>query len=438
MDKFSEIESEALNQLHRDGLNSPIGHVANDIGKQIDDAASKWAKDSVQNIDQAMISAEKASNIAKTNNVAEMQKALRDVNLNPPHYNGNLDKLHEGKQAIEKLIRGHEDALKKLPAGHPNRAIIEDQLRKFKNLESNIKGPLDDALSKRAKDIENELNKFARENGMPEVKVKHGDIAGNGSYRDGVITLNEKRLLDPNTIKQLKGTSVHEFTHLEQDALIIKNAARELEASLGRKVSGQEVVDALRQKGVGNYSKDFVDQARIGSQNMTPRDILRAKELETAFLNNTPISKDLKKLGEFEAALNKDIANLNKQLNNMPATHPNRAGIEAQIASKQKDIGRIHDKMDDLYYNRYMGKHEWDAMYTGDRAARGVENPLAASEAAAPKMVPPHGTAPHGQNVPPSAQSTGQPGRGSAKPDIEDISSVPGSSSGSARPAAHG
>jgi cytoplasmic iron level regulating protein YaaA (DUF328/UPF0246 family) len=396
--EFSPEDAHKLRELHERRLNSPMIHRANEFADGMKPVAHDWATKTTPQLESAVQSADKILK-GGSNSVADIHNAVKTPNA-PVNFDGNLERLQKAKALADAQINKVDNAIKQLKANNPadpRIAELEVTKSRLNNLKSNVSTGLDDAVKARAADLQKQADAFTTKHGLPPVKVKVEDIPSKGGYRNGELTVGQKHILDPKNADGVTGTTFHELTHMEQDALIIRNTNREMTQALGRAPTPDELAAELKNRVKSNYDPDFVKKT-VASQPeaLTPSDIERARQLETGFRHAKSIQSELnantdriEKLREQMGTSNKKIEELHKQNEDLRikrelANPAEKANIDAQIRKNSTEIGgheidaslsktdieKLNQRNDKLYNNDYMKIHEVDALYTGDAAGR--------------------------------------------------------------------
>lgn len=185
-------------------------------------------------------------------------------------------------------------------ANDPDKLAIIDEHVRIRDEYWKKGWELDDALKQRTATLQKQLDEFADEQGLPRVTIKLRDSEHMGSARasyddDGIITLNKKDLYNDKNGSRLIGSLYHEFTHSEQQSLVVGKLADQ--AGIGRTVTDADVkrVAELYKEQVGRapseeHLKTILEaRSRRADLNLSEDEIVRADAMTEAWKKNKPV-----------------------------------------------------------------------------------------------------------------------------------------------------
>lgn len=177
-------------------------------------------------------------------------------------------------------------------------AIFDDYMKYREPWAMNVM-KLNQVLDERTDQLEKMINEFADAQGMPRVKVVVREDMGAAlaQYDNGTIILRKPALYNTKDLGGLIESMYHEFTHSEQDSMIIRSIIDHVEKSRGAPITkiGPEELERIqllyKGKANRNLSPEHLDnvlEARNGRV-LTPEQAARAEDLAQAFKNNSPV-----------------------------------------------------------------------------------------------------------------------------------------------------
>ncbi len=159
---------------------------------------------------------------------------------------------------------------------------------------------LDDMLKSRRDTLQKQLDQFADEQGLPRVEIKLRDAEHMGSSRasyndDGIITLNKADLYNDKNGSRLVGSLYHEFTHSEQQSLVVNKLADQLGVDRIPTDTDIKLVSELYKEQLGrapnnDHLKTILEaRGKRENLNLSADELTRAEAMETAWKNNKPV-----------------------------------------------------------------------------------------------------------------------------------------------------
>ncbi|HEY9870336.1 MAG TPA: hypothetical protein V6D08_14320, partial [Candidatus Obscuribacterales bacterium] len=189
-------------------------------------------------------------------------------------------------------------------AGYPELRRIYDNYVEARQLHGQKLSELNDAIRQRGKQLQDALNEFAQAQGLPPIRLHLYDDIGlaNAQYRSGkgIIELRKADVHDTADTAGLSRKLIHEFTHSEQDGLMIRHIADLLE--IGAVPTKSQAYDLKRHyesltgKHLDRGWMFAVLRARKGTH-LTSGQAERAEEMIEAFRNNKPPGDDFADTG---------------------------------------------------------------------------------------------------------------------------------------------
>jgi len=156
-----------------------------------------------------------------------------------------------------------------------------------------------DQVDARMQGLNGAVNDFARTQGIPDAAFEkmfnsNGGAAATYKTGTGQIQLRVEDLLNSDKKADLGEHVYHEFTHLEQDATIIRRLADKLSVGVAPTQAQREAITASYRKETGGaLEPEFLDrvmQTRNGVA-LSPEQAARADMLMESFLRNNPSSR---------------------------------------------------------------------------------------------------------------------------------------------------
>lgn len=297
----------------------------------------------------------------------------------------------------------------------PEKLKVVDEFIEARKAHADSSKNLKDELDLREGEIQHMVDEFADAHGLPRTKItidgngrlEAGADKASGSYRDGTIKLNRAGVLTNKDPGELIDTIYHEFTHNEQDYMILRHISDELK--IGQKASSEQMTKLreVYEERTGQKLSDShmaeVLKARNG-RTLTPDEALRAQDLTDAFKNMHPLdanfdrakadirvaNSELDKLGRDNGAANlierlaEDNGTLSKHLfgDNQPqfvkdlvTEFKTNGAVTPDAHAQQQLIDTIRTRSNETWqehlteYQKYMkANHEREAHFIGTKA----------------------------------------------------------------------
>lgn len=316
--------------------------------------------------------------------------------------------------------------------GDPEKLALVDEFIQARGDSTDSILGLKSKVDARAKELENAINEYAREKGLPPIKIELREDSMMGGakakYRDGVITLNRSDLINDEGGAKLIGSAFHEFTHSDQHNTILRDLADKLEIPRSFGVADLDTLAQMYFDRTGrNVDVDYLrsvleTRSQLDNMELPFEDQLRVPALVEAMKNNSPAGDLFKSTGDSFRVANSSLKKMNgkdpnavvkilKQMHQEGATgtkfNQHIFGVDeppAQfteyfdavnrylagdndawnpaIAARareevrqllQERLQEINDIRRDAY-NRYMQLHEQDAFVSGERARMAAAN----------------------------------------------------------------
>ncbi len=278
-------------------------------------------------------------------------------------------------------------ALEKLPYQLSKREVIADFVSKFKSTLESIQN---DPPELKLKKLQETLDQFTSENGLPPVKIEMVDGMGSrGAYGDGVLALRSDLLSDPY---ELMRTVLHETLHSEQQYLLTRRIADELKIGVNYTDAQFDAFKAEYEKRMGFQPDDEYLKAALKQRNGKQLSLEQsglADEMIKSFRNAVVPDKD--SLDSFQAMYRANSA-LISEIETQPGgaatakqfileneTEFEKLGYSKEtirswndVMAKQKAIELLTDWNSQILkfhredYSGYLNNpHEWDAQFIG-------------------------------------------------------------------------
>ncbi len=172
--------------------------------------------------------------------------------------------VDDGVIPIHLAARTHEHALiEEELADKPDELSKYRQYTDARNKYSQTTEALRTELDRRASDLTQTINEFARAHGLPSIRVSHaqdlGAAAANYNTGTGIMTIRDERLLSPDRTAELVGSTYHELVHSEQDVIIMRSVADEL--GIGKMATAEQIAEM--QKRLLETAKINADMKRV-------------------------------------------------------------------------------------------------------------------------------------------------------------------------------
>jgi len=222
----------------------------------------------------------------------------------------------------------------------------------------------------RALQVQEHLNKFADQHGLPhlEVKAERNLPSGEAQYLDGRISIKESALTDGNNIPKLVEKAYHEFVHNEQDGTIVRGLADEL------KILRLTGIEARDNAAIAKLQKLYYERTDMQLSNEHAREVLkvrngewlthteraRAELLAKQFRDNSPVSMDMWR------QTGKDFGETQTELNRLKSS----ARTETTLAQEKLLVDRLNEinAIRKRAYDAYMHGPEKESWIAGQRA----------------------------------------------------------------------
>lgn len=316
------------------------------------------------------------------------------------------------------------DAVRQALKDHPAELEIYNDYIQTRDKHAQAVKQLNEGLRPRLAELEDTVNGFLRERGLPPVKLRmaHDMGVAGAQYESGVVTLRNTQLLGKTELAELVENSYHELTHLEQETLMLRhiadhlavgsafnsadiNAVRSTYGQLGEPVTYEHVAGVLALRAGTRLSTGDAERARSlmlavlrnappGPEFMTSADDFRITQRELAQIDRTDGAV---KLAE-RLAGGPGASVLSQRLFGAPAppapvadliadrhkVGPEfnglfRAVLGEALKSRLMSINSMRQAM----YERYMaGLHEKEAWVVGQTARQMVQERLQSARSA--------------------------------------------------------
>jgi YD repeat-containing protein len=366
--------------------------------------------------------------------------------------------------AIDEGLPPYEtDVVREHVANDPEKLKIVDDYIAARDARNQAFQQLQTALKGRTAQLQTALDEFADANGLPRAKIelvsKESLGAANASYSDGRIKLNEADLLNTSDQARVIGSLYHEFTHGEQDALILRRIADEI--GVGQPPTAEQLAQLKAEYKVRTNSSvnddHLAEVMRIRNGNpLDAAQMARAEAMEQAWFANNPLGKEFEQSGNDFRVTNRELKRLLDESDPNAAyklverlsndrsgtlsehlfgtkTPPeevqrfirsyqrNSAGFddgwlpEDKVAAEKYFKDTLPKRLQDINagrqaaYDKYMQVHEYDAWYTGEQARLRAEQQLANQQVTPGVVAPGEGGGPR---ITPAGLDQVEPGAG--------------------------
>jgi hypothetical protein len=189
-----------------------------------------------------------------------------------------------------------KDVMRPLLESDPEKLKLYDDFLKAREIRANDQKALNQAVQERLGDVQKVMDDFADANGLPRIKVTaHDKLNGaEGAYApgQGEIKILKRDLLNNADTADFIGTLYHEFTHSQQDSLIVRSLVDHVSKTGPINTPEgiqrvQELYKTMTGKELTPKHLDEVIKARNGKP-LTPDEMAKARDLMDAFKSNNP------------------------------------------------------------------------------------------------------------------------------------------------------